>query len=121
MDQVISLRPFVPARDFAQSQAFYAALGFRITRAEADVAFIKTGSFSFILQNFYQPDLAGNFMMQLMVRDLTAWWADADPAAVAARFAAPAPKPPAPQPWGLTVGYITDPSGVLWHIAEALF
>jgi uncharacterized glyoxalase superfamily protein PhnB len=26
--------------------------------------------------------------------------------------------PPAMQPWGIVVLYITDPSGVLWHIAE---
>ena len=27
-------------------------------------------------------------------------------------------KPPALQPWGLRVLYLTDPTGVLWHIAE---
>lgn len=27
-------------------------------------------------------------------------------------------KPPALQPWGLRVLYVTDPSGVLWHIAD---
>jgi uncharacterized glyoxalase superfamily protein PhnB len=27
-------------------------------------------------------------------------------------------KKPALQPWGLRVGYLVDPSGVLWHLAE---
>jgi hypothetical protein len=27
-------------------------------------------------------------------------------------------KPPALQPWGLRVRYLTDPTGVLWHIAD---
>ncbi len=121
MDQIVTMRPFVPARDFAAAQRFYTALGFRITRAEADVAFIKSGGFSFILQNFYQPDWAGNFMMQLMVRDLTGWWADAAPDAAATAFGCKPPIAPAPQPWGMTVGFIHDPGGVLWHIAEALF
>ncbi len=25
------------------------------------------------------------------------------------------------QPWGLKVGFVFDPSGVLWHVAEAPF
>jgi hypothetical protein len=27
-------------------------------------------------------------------------------------------KPPTLQPWGLRVLYLSDPSGVLWHIAD---
>jgi uncharacterized glyoxalase superfamily protein PhnB len=27
-------------------------------------------------------------------------------------------KPPTLQPWGLRVLYLSDPTGVLWHIAD---
>jgi predicted lactoylglutathione lyase len=53
MDQVLSLRPFVPARDFAVSKRFYAGLGFRLSHEGEDVAMLKLGGCSFILQNFY--------------------------------------------------------------------
>ena len=121
MDQVLSLRPFVPARDFALSKRFYQALGFRLSHEDAQVALLKTGSFSFILQDFYNKEMAENLMVQLMVRDADAWWRGVDMAALAAEFGVKPPRAPAIQPWGLKVGFLFDPSGVLWHVAEAPF
>ena len=121
MDQVLSLRPFVPARDYPLSKRFYVALGFAITHEDADVTLLKTGAFSFILQNFDEPALAHNLMVQLLVRDADAWWRATDPERIAAEFDTKPPKPPEMQPWGLKVGFIHDPSGVLWHVAEAPF
>ena len=34
-------------------------------------------------------------------------------------FGVPAPKPPVMQPWGITVSYVVDPSGVCWHVVPA--
>ena len=69
-----SCRPFLPARDFAQSQRFYEALGFVKELDAADVAIYRMGASSFLLQKYYQKEWAENFMMQLMVDDLDAWW-----------------------------------------------
>ena len=121
MDQVLALRPFVPAQDFALSKRFYAALGFRATHEDSDVAMLKLGAFSFILQNFYDPGLAGNLMVQLLVRDADAWWQGVDMAALTAEYGVKPPRAPAVQSWGLKVGFLFDPSGVLWHVAEAPF
>ena len=121
MDNILTMRPFVPARDYAVSQRFYQRLGFRMTGVSGQVSFMKLGSFSFLLQDFYQQELSENFMMQLIVRDLDAWWAETDPDAVANEFETRPPRAPAMQSWGLRVGFITDPSGVLWHIVEAVF
>ena len=66
-------RPFIPARDFALSKSFYEALGFEKV-LDGDVAIFRAGSGGFILQRYYQKELAENFMMQLMVDDLDAWW-----------------------------------------------
>jgi catechol 2,3-dioxygenase-like lactoylglutathione lyase family enzyme len=111
-------RPFLPAKDFALSKRFYEALGFK-KLLDSDVAIFETGPGSnFILTNFYQKDHAGNFMMQLMVDDLDAWWAHISALDLPARFEVDPPKPPAVQPWGLKVAYVVDPAGVLWHVAE---
>lgn len=122
MDQVLALRPFVPARDHARSIAFYQALGFALTHTDDQVAFLKQGSFSFILQNYYVKEFAENCMVQLMVRDADTWWSThVDGEKLVEDFAVQPPRPPTMQDWGLKVGFIFDPSGVLLHIAEAPF
>jgi uncharacterized glyoxalase superfamily protein PhnB len=121
MEQVLALRPFVPAKDYGLSKRYYQALGFTATLENDEVTVLKMESFSFILQNAYEQTLAENLMLQLLVRDGEAWWQAHDPARFVGEFGVKAPKPPAMQPWGLKVGFIFDPSGVLWHVAEAPF
>ncbi|MEI9990403.1 MAG: VOC family protein [Rhizomicrobium sp.] len=108
-------RPFLPTQDFDASRAFYEALGFT-KRLDSEVAIFGIGATSFILQRYYQEGC--NFMMQLMVDDLDAWWAHIETLDLPGRFGVPAPKPPATQPWGLRVAYVVDPAGVLWHVAQ---
>jgi hypothetical protein len=110
-------RPFMPAKDFELSKRFYEALGFE-KGFDGEVAIFNVGSSGFILQNYYQEDWAGNFMMQLVVDDLDAWWLHIQSLDLAKQFGVPSPKPPAMQPWGLRVAYVVDPSGVLWHVAQ---
>lgn len=111
-------RPFLPTRDFDLSKRFYEALGFVKILDGDDVAIFKVGSSSFILQRRYQEEWAANCMMQLMVDDVDAWWAHIAQLELPTRFGVRPPKPPAVQPWGLRVLYLTDPTGVLWHIAQ---
>lgn len=111
------VRPFLPTQDFDLSKRFYEALGFERV-LDGEVAIFKAGSGGFILQRFYQKEWAENFMMQLMVDDLDAWWAHIQRLDLPKRFGVPAPKPPAMQPWGLREAYVVDPSGVLWHVAQ---
>jgi hypothetical protein len=110
-------RPFLPAKDFELSKHFYEALGF-IKVLDGDVAIFRMGASSFILQKHFQKEWAENFMMQLMVDDLDAWWGRVASLDLPTRFDVPTPKPPAMQPWGLRVAYVVDPSGVLWHVAQ---
>jgi len=108
-------RTFLPSEDFATSKAFYEALGFR-KLLDGDVAIFAIGETSFILQDHHEE--GGHHMMQLMVDDLDAWWAHIAALDLPGRFGVPPPRPPATQPWGLRVIYVTDPAGVLWHIAQ---
>jgi catechol 2,3-dioxygenase-like lactoylglutathione lyase family enzyme len=110
-------RAFIPTKDFERSKQFYVALGFEMT-LDSEVAIFRAGSGGFLLQRHFHEDWANNFMMQLMVDDLDAWWSRIVSLDLPNRFSVPAPKPPALQPWGLRIAYVVDPAGVLWHIAE---
>ena len=110
-------RPFLPAKDFDVSKRFYEALGFE-KLLDDSVAIFRMGRGEFLLQPYYQKDWADNFMMQLMVDDLDAWWNRIQSLDLPGRFGVSPPKAPALQPWGLRIAYVTDPSGVLWHVAQ---
>jgi catechol 2,3-dioxygenase-like lactoylglutathione lyase family enzyme len=107
-------RPFVPAKDLDLSKRFYVALGFEKV-LDSEVAVFRIGSSGFILSQF---DEAENFMMQLMVEDLDAWWVHISSLNLEGEFGVPAPRAPEMQPWGLRIAYLVDPSGVLWHVAQ---
>ena len=85
---------------------------------EGDVAILSMGESEIILTRYYQKEYVENFMMQMLVDDLDAWWTHISSLNLPERFAVAAPKEPAMQPWGLRVAYVIDSSGVLWHFAE---
>lgn len=111
------VRPFLPTRDFELCKQFYETLGFEKI-LDGEVAIFKAGSGGFILQRFWQKEMAENLLMQLMVDDLDAWWAHLNSLDLKGRFGVRPLQAPAMQSWGLRVAYMTDPSGVLWHVAE---
>jgi catechol 2,3-dioxygenase-like lactoylglutathione lyase family enzyme len=115
---VVLTRPFLPAKDFARSRAFYEALGFEKVLDEEVAIFSCGEAAGFILQNFYVKAWAENFMMQLLVEDLDAWWVRVEALDLPGRFGVQPPKVPAMQPWGQRVAYLFDPAGVLWHVGE---
>jgi catechol 2,3-dioxygenase-like lactoylglutathione lyase family enzyme len=115
---IIDLKAFVPAKDFALSQQFYADLGFHTQWADQNTAELRLGSFGFLLQAFYVEQHAGNFMMHLMVEDADVWWQHIETVGFRSKYPGIMLEPPELQPWGLRVLYLSDPSGVLWHIAD---
>ncbi|HEX4303583.1 MAG TPA: VOC family protein [Rhizomicrobium sp.] len=110
-------RPFLPTLDFDASKAFYEALGFT-KLLDSDVAIFGIGHTSFILHRPLGEGAAENFMMQLMVDDLDAWWRHIESLDLPGRFGVAPPMAPALQPWGLRITYLVDPAGVLWHVAQ---
>lgn len=115
---VVDLKAFVPAKDFALAKQFYLDLGFALLWASEEVAAFQVGDFRFLLQNYYVEQWASNFMMQVSVTDADAWLKHVEDIKLAAKYPGSMVKPPALQPWGLRVLYLSDPTGVLWHIAE---
>ena len=115
---VTNLMAFVPTKDPALSRAFYTDLGFTINFSNDEIAELQIGSFRFLLQKFYVAEHAGNFMMNLTVENADAWWEYIQQKEFTKKYPGIMCKPPAMQPWGLRVLYLSDPTGVLWHITE---
>lgn len=113
----IEAKAFVPSRDFALSKRFYQDLGFDLAWSEEDLAYFHHGPSSFLLQNFYNPEHAGNFMMHLLVEDVEAWWTHVCVGGLAAKYGVQA-EPPADRSWGLRDFIVVDPTGVLWRIGQ---
>jgi catechol 2,3-dioxygenase-like lactoylglutathione lyase family enzyme len=113
----VEAKAFVPARDFPLSKRFYQDLGFELAWSSEDLAYLRHGNATFLLQNFYNKEHAGNFMMHLLVEDVEAWWRHVQEQGLAAKYGV-ATEPPADRPWGMRDFVIIDPTGVLWRIAQ---
>jgi hypothetical protein len=57
-------------------------------------------------------------VMHVLVSDVRAWWQHINSLDLANQFGVLPPSPPRVESWGLTVAYVFDPSGALWHFAE---
>jgi catechol 2,3-dioxygenase-like lactoylglutathione lyase family enzyme len=115
----VEIKAFVPARDFATSLRFYERIGCEIPSASDDLAYIRHGETSFLLQNFYVAEHAGNFMMSWLVDDADAWHRHVQASGVVAEFGVRLGAP-ADRPWGIRDFILTDPTGVLWRIGHNL-
>jgi catechol 2,3-dioxygenase-like lactoylglutathione lyase family enzyme len=113
----IEIKAFVPSRDFALSKRFYQDLGFEIAWSSDDLAYVRHGASSFLLQNFHVKECTDNFMMHLLVEDVDAWWAHVQAQGIVAKYGVRA-EPPEDRPWGLRDFPLIDPSGVLWRIGQ---
>jgi hypothetical protein len=113
-----SFRPFLPAKEFDTSLRFYEAIGFETYRLGDSLAELSLGPHAFLLQCHYVKEWAENMVMHVLIKDVDAWWQHIDFLDLANKFSVSPPAPPRVEPWGLTVLYVFDPSGVLWHFAE---
>jgi hypothetical protein len=113
----IEIKAFVPASDFELSQEFYAALGFEIPWSSEDLAYLRYGEHSFLLQAFNQPEFIKNYQMHLLVEDVDSWHAHVMSSGVVQRFGVKVGTPE-DRPWAMRDFTLIDPSGVLWRIAQ---
>jgi hypothetical protein len=68
------MRPVVPAKDLELSKRFYVELGFQPTSLVENLIEMALGRFFFILQGYYVQQWADNFVMHLVVSDVSLWW-----------------------------------------------
>lgn len=113
------IKAFVPARDFAQSKHFYEAIGFEIPWSDEELAYVRHGATSFLLQAFHVPEYTANFQMHLLVENVDDWHAHLRTERIAERFGVTIGEPQ-DQPWAMRDFTLFDPSGVLWRVAQNL-
>lgn len=113
---VREIKAFIPARDFELSKRFYQDLGFTLRSDSNGVAYFLHDDSSFLLQDYYVKEMAENLMMHLLVDDVDAWHAQAA-ANVAEQYGVQI-SAIEERPWRMRDFTLTDPSGVLWRIAQ---
>lgn len=117
--KVKDIRVFVPAKNFEESLRFYEAIGFKKKwQREEGLAELQIGKHRIWLQDYYVKEWAENFMISLEVADAAAWWRLVNDLIVRDKFESIRVKPPKKEPWGDTITYVWDPSGVLLHFSE---
>ena len=115
--QITEIKAFVPAQDFALSQAFYSELGFTQASEGGGVAYFHRDGCSFLLQDFYLQSHSENFMMHLLVADATAWHEHVKASGVVQKYGVTLDEL-TEQPWRMLDFVLSDPSGVLWRIGQ---
>ena len=115
--QAISIRPFIGAKDFDLSRAFYRDLRFQEVVLSPSMSLFKTEQLGFYLQKAYVKDWIDNTMVFLEVKDVDQYWRDLLALNLTNKYAGVKLTPVRVEPWGKEC-FVHDPSGVLWHIGE---
>lgn len=112
--------PNLPARDFAATGAFYAALGFGATWRDAGWMILTRSDLT--LEFFPYPDLdpaQSSFSCCLRLDDLAPFYAACRAAGIAEReHGCPRLHPPRREASGLIIAYLVDPDGTLLRLIQ---
>jgi len=115
--QAISIRPFIGAKDYELSRAFYRDLGFHEIALSPSMSLFKTENLGFYLQKAFVKDWIDNTMIFLEVRDVDRHYDELLALNLTGKYAGVKLTPIRIEPWGKEC-FLHDPSGVLWHIGE---
>lgn len=110
--EVANIKAFVPCKDYEISKYFYTEIGFTSEPVSEDLTLFHNGESLFFVQNFYNKELAENFMLQVCVADIQAAFMLCSNAQHKTKIT-----PIQHEKWG-KVFYLWGPSGELLHITE---
>lgn len=112
-----SLQPFVPSgSNFERSKELFQALGFVINWDAGDYIGFQRDECKFILQKYNNETFAENFMINIGVDDVDAFWNEVNEKQLVQKFGIRLGKP-IDQPYGREVNII-DIAGVCWHFVQ---
>lgn len=113
------VRSFIPARDFALCQRFYAALGWATSEVARGLALVKLSERQhFYLQDYYLREVAENSMLHISVDDVDGCYQRLLGLLHGGAFPGARVQAPTTQPYGASVCFVHDPSGVLLHLCQ---
>lgn len=115
--KTVEIKAFVPAKDFQLSQQFYQDIGFEKRSEGGGIAYFCFEHCAFLLQDFCAEGLPENFMMHLLVEDVSAWYDKIQQADISRKYGSKI-SGLTDQPWRMRDFAFTDPSGVLWRIGQ---
>jgi len=112
--QIKSLRPFLGAKDYEASRAFYRELGFTEKDLGHGMCVFCKDKFCFYLQKAYVKDWVDNTQVFLEVEDLDAVHKDLVALNLEKKFSGVKLTEIRNDSWGREC-FLHDPSGILWH------
>ncbi len=115
---VSEIRAFIPARNFALSKQFYSALGCAVKDVDPRMALVTLGTCHFYVQDYYLKDVAENSMLHVTVDDALAWHDKVAAVVRSGQFEGTRVQVPKRQPYGASVTFVHDPTGVLLHLCQ---
>lgn len=113
----ISIRPFIGAKNYELSRAFYRDLGFQEIILSSDMSLYKTDQIAFYLQDAYVKDWIDNSMIFLEVDDVDRHWKELSALDLTTKYEGVKLTPIKKYDWGREC-FLHDPSGILWHFGE---
>lgn len=112
-----SIRTFIGSENFSESRGFYKDLGFQEGIVLETMSYFRVDdTMGFYLQDYYVKDWIENSMIFLEVPDVDNWYEDLLSRNLTEKFKSVRLSEVKDEGWGRTI-YLTDPAGVLWHIA----
>ena len=115
--KVLSIRPFIGAKDFELSRRFYRDLNFEETVISRDMSVFKTNETAFYLQDYYVKDWIDNTMIFLEVDDADRYFEELNALDLPSKYPGVRLLPIRILDWGKEC-FLHDPSGILWHFGE---
>ncbi len=113
-----SLRPFIGAKNFEESRAFYQELGFEETVIAHNMSvFSVTEQLAFYLQKAYVKDWVDNTMLFLEVDDVDRYYQELNALGLHKKYDKVRLTPIRVESWGKEC-FLHDPSGILWHFGQ---
>ena len=114
---MLSIRPFIGARDYQLSRNFYRDLHFEEVALSPNMSLFKTRAIAFYLQDAYVKDWIDNTMVFVEVADVDLFWKQLSDLRLQERYKDVRLVPIRTAHWGKEC-FLHDPSGILWHFGE---
>ena len=115
--KIKSIRPFVGAKNFEESRAFYRDLGFEEIVLEHNFSVFKKDDIAFYLQDYYAKEWIENTMIFIEVEDTEEYYLELSALNLPQKYPSAKLSPIKTIDWGKEC-FLHDPSGILWHFGE---
>jgi catechol 2,3-dioxygenase-like lactoylglutathione lyase family enzyme len=114
---IISIRPFIGAKDFDISRKFYTDFGFAETILSAELSVFTLRNISFYLQKAYIKDWIDNTMIFVQVANVVEFHQEISSLEITIKYPSTRVSNIKHDTWGDEF-FVHDPSGILWHFGQ---